>query len=427
MCKKCIETIEREDEEKTCYNCDNTRIYKCVDYRNYCYECYKLEFFSTCENCSRQTLTDHMLFQDDGIYCYVCYNSLFFTCDSCGDVFRGDGELYTIDSNHYCNDCYDNNTSCCDYCHRDYLSELDECPYCDDGEENLVGVFSYSYKPKPLYRDKKQNNSYNGQIYLGIELEHQLGDLTSREVTEKAHDIFDNYVYYKSDGSLINGIELVTHPATMDSIPFDKFRKYLKWLSDNKAKSWQAEGCSCGLHIHVSKEPYLSPSRIGKFKAKDLFLTKLCYFMSKFSESWFKISGRKESHYEQYCKIEKLNIKQITNHKTFLSRGSTSHLENWFSHYSGVNLSNSQTIEFRFFRGTLDYESFCSSVKMPFYICNFVKDRGLGYFHNKALFQDFIDYLPDNLQNFISSRLNMPKRRRRNSEGVLTPLTIGEI
>ena len=112
--------------------------------------------------------------------CQGCYEDCYFTCDGCGEVYHIDDGEY-IDYYHYCNSCADDHRTCI-------------LPYCE--------------KPDPIF--------FGGEAGYGLEVEIDNGE--SREAA--AADIQaagGDHIYLKEDGSLsYAGIEIVTHPATLD-------------------------------------------------------------------------------------------------------------------------------------------------------------------------------------------------------------------
>ncbi len=69
----------------------------------------------------------------------------------------------------------------------------------------------YSYKPDPIFRG-------NGKRYFGVELEIDNGgkdDDNACELLDTANRDCEN-IYIKTDSSLSDGLEIVTHPMTLD-------------------------------------------------------------------------------------------------------------------------------------------------------------------------------------------------------------------
>ena len=93
--------------------------------------------------------------------------------------------------------------------------------YCETCyHQKMGGIHDYSYKPDPIFYG-------DGDRFLGVELEIDGGG----EIGWKAEDILDianwkdEHMYCKHDGSLDDGLELVTHPMTLGYHESDIDRK----------------------------------------------------------------------------------------------------------------------------------------------------------------------------------------------------------
>ena len=143
----------------------------------------------------------------------------------------------------------------------------------------------------------------------------------------------------ETDGSLNAeyGIEIVFAPMSELSwrARYSRIYQFLKSL--------QALGCSshdngkCGLHVHISRA--LKPE---KQKSQENNLKSLVYK----NEEFFKLLSRRNNY--EYCRFPSAeNFRRN-------------------QHYQAVNIENDNTIEIRFFRGTLNYESFLASLETIF-------------------------------------------------------------
>ena len=106
-------------------------------------------------------------------------------CCVCGcEVSQGD-ELY-IDEDVICEECYSNRVD------DDYIND-------------------YSYKPEPIFYG--ENNRYYG-IELEVDKGGKYGDY-AKMILDVAN-IHDEHIYIKSDSSLDDGFEIVSHPMTLE-------------------------------------------------------------------------------------------------------------------------------------------------------------------------------------------------------------------
>lgn len=271
----------------------------------------------------------------------------------------------------YCDDCgglYDQNDSdaneavgACAVCAQDYAfcerHEIhyrmgdDYCSYCDEEEgydEDSGLVHDYSYRPSPSFYQiattgfpRTSSSEPRRTAVTGFELEMEASECDSYDGASLATELYDGVAYLKHDGSLNNGFEMVTHPMTIDYI--NKYFNFdgLKRLADLGMRS--ASTSTCGLHVHINK---------GYFNNR---ATSLYRFMSLFYRNeaqWKRIAGRSRSSYAQWNDDE--HHKMIDYVKTM--KGDNYGRYN-YDRYVAINLQPSNTIELRFFKGTLRPES----------------------------------------------------------------------
>jgi hypothetical protein len=93
-----------------------------------------------------------------------------------------------------------------------------------------------------------------------MELELEIdGDEGTSSVIDRISDTFGNLVYLKEDGSLRNGVEIVTHPMTyryfIDHFPWDGLSNL--------------DGCgttrNTGIHVHMSRAGFAGPIHMYNF------------------------------------------------------------------------------------------------------------------------------------------------------------------
>jgi hypothetical protein len=180
-------------------------------------------------------------------------------------------------------------------------------------------------------------------VLYGIELEvYSPEDTSKHDCARSIHEIAQDtgfIVKTETDGSLDHeyGIEIIFAP--MSELAWrSQYSRMYQFL-----KSLQALGCSshdngkCGLHIHISRS-----LKTEKRKTQEKNLKSLVYK----NEEFFKLLSRRNNY--EYCRFPNMyNFRQN-------------------KHYQAVNVENDNTIEIRFFRGTLNYESFLASLETIF-------------------------------------------------------------
>ncbi len=219
----------------------------------------------------------------------------------------------------------------CPVCHREVpdLSIIDGA--CHKCNENLYKIHNYSTKVPELLKFKAKNVKPS-TIYLGIELEYESDD---RDVSKiKVGKALQGHAIMKHDGSIKNGFEIVTCPATLD-IHLEEFKKFYS--------SYSSLGLfpdkNTGMHVHVSRKP-LNVFTIGK----------MTEFLNRMDNKTFiaHIAGRIDN---QYARITGRSV-------TFpFINGQQG------ERYNALNLSNRDTIEFRIFSTPKNWEEFSARLE----------------------------------------------------------------
>ena len=186
--------------------------------------------------------------------CQSCYEEQTATCDRCGERIWRDDDCGD-DTHTLCRHCEEHYYEHCADCGRlveasdlHYLHD-DEgyCERCHSRRYEAGGVQSYCYKPEPIFYGC-------GPRYFGVELEIDGGGETSIHANMicRIGNQDGNHIYIKRDGSLDDGLEIVTHPMTldyhMDRMPCEET---LGEALDLGYTSHQAG--TCGLHVHVNR------------------------------------------------------------------------------------------------------------------------------------------------------------------------------
>lgn len=269
--------------------------------------------------------------------------------------------------------------------------------YNFDGENGycldcLIGIqignpiLEHSYRPIPTFchLSTEKEGKRRKLLYLGIELEIEH---RSQDLTQHAYSIQKEYpIYAKSDGSLQGGFELVSHPQTAKY--HQKIFNWYKLLGRlRKDKFTSYDNGRCGLHIHVNK---------NFFNQKDDILKTVLFFYKCFGKIK-RFAKRRDRDCAEFCKRWKESLINIV--KAY--KGNVSIGEVNADRYSCINLQNRDTVEFRIYRGTLNYDRFLASIIFTDAICNFVKNYSIAFFANDnykmpTLWGKFIEYIQKN-------------------------------
>jgi hypothetical protein len=179
---------------------------------------------------------------------------------------------------------------------------------------------------------------------MGIELE--AGGLDSfRDAADEASWVYEageGFIYCKEDASIPrSGFETVTHPGTLKFHENFQWEKILKHMSEAGLRSHDIE--KCGLHIHVNKDALTS----SQWLIAD-------WFVNTFQNFWQAVGRRTSVQYAYYKSKEMLDEEEAFRRK-FGRAG---------DRYVAVNFCNDETVEFRFWRGTLKYSTFIACLQL---------------------------------------------------------------
>jgi len=312
----------------------------------------------------------------------------YFTCCGCDDVYTNEFR-YILRNRSYCENCYSEVGTTCSACHEtisndDAVRDENGEEYCQDCFDNRsnTAIHSHAYKPSANYNGKS-----NDGLYFGFELEVE--NHLSRCQNNDAAMQSPKWCYCKRDGSLHDGFEIVSHPATFQWLKENSkvISSYLKYLSENGFRSFKTS--TCGMHVHVSKNA-IGPFRLYK-------ILKLFYEAPGFI---LKVSQREEPQFKQWCGLsdgESLVLKAKDKHQNV-------------ARYTAINLSNSRTIEFRIFRGTLALGSFWKNLEFVDAVIQYASiasaqsicpsDFISFVFKNRALYKNLNQFLSAKLQTY---------------------------
>lgn len=315
-CSICGCTLEDEAE---CYEVENEIL---------CQECYDNETV-ICDHCGDRCIEQNTVSDENTILCTDCYDNHYYRCSNCETIVHSD-DTYWRGDNAYCRECYDD---CCD--NGDYIND-------------------YYYKPKPVfYKLPKENNVR----FYGVELEID-GAGRYDDNAEKIYDtanVQNEVLYIKSDGSLDEGMELVSHPCSIDF-----HRKKFPWddiVRKAVALGYRSHNTStCGLHVHIGRK------QLGySYEEQEEVISRIMFFFESHWNELFKFSRRTAYSVDRWAARHGYNDKP----KEILEKAKKSTK----GRYACVNITNADTVEIRLFRGTLKFNSFMATLELVDSIC----------------------------------------------------------
>ena len=137
-----------------------------------------------CDHCAERVYEENAVEDDMHTLCDHCFDEYYVRCEDCNRIIHRDRTYWDNDDNAYCASCWDE--------HNDIIHE-------------------YNYTPDLVFHGK-------GLRHFGVELEIDDGG-TVNSNAQKLLDIANKNaenLYIKTDGSLDEGLELVTHPMTLE-------------------------------------------------------------------------------------------------------------------------------------------------------------------------------------------------------------------
>jgi hypothetical protein len=346
--------------------------------------------------------------EDDYVYdeldeCYIMTNNASYVengrcgyythddnCSGCNDIYRYNGEWIDanyMERNNLVHDCDGDIRhiddvyyweSDCDY--HDEPEEGSDEDDDDDSDMDSATINSYSYRPSMKFCSLSNENS--NAPFFGIELEVERKNSKGLKHKYMAGMIQHEHWYFKTDGSLTDGFEIVTHPMTFNYIQQSEktFIESLKKLVENGYNSYDAN--TCGMHIHISKANFTT-----------WHLYRFLKFFVENKEFIVAISQRKMEKLKKWANIEDDTDSSLI-YKAKKKDGNN-------ERYVAINLKNSQTIEIRIFRGTLNINSFMKNIEFAHALFMYTKEnKDVTLDGFKSYIETSCDY--SNLKKFIN-------------------------
>ena len=397
MCISCDTTINTDDED---YYPHNNGEYLCGECGAKCGSCGSIgsredyayismigELFCescyfTCERCDDYESTENFHDVDGRGYCESCYENRTFYCENCDTSYSDRNDNYYVQDQTYCESCYESECYYCDDCGEAFRDD-DRCDCVSDDERTCRCrsrfIHDYNCKPTPEFHGTNKHG-----LFMGFELECEfpVGDDSVVTGSEYASEQLAGVAMLKHDGSIHNGFEIVTHPHT-----HTEYRENSSTLWDTidsirqmyGARSWDTD--TCGLHVHVSRAGFSSGSHQHRFMA-------LIY---KNAPEMMKFAGRKS----RFARFNDVYSFDEYDRPVFSLKHK---LEGYGGErYSAVNTNNRDTLELRFFRGTMNPSGVLSALDLVQASVEYTRHLTLSDVKIGALSWDwFYDYVEQN-------------------------------
>lgn len=333
-----------------------------------------------CSVCETNSLTGEEL--DGGVCSHCIETNQLIPCSRCGEFHRANTGI-DYEGRRYCPSCVDNYLYRCDDCGT--YSRNSTCTICRPRH----GVLSYSSKPEPIFKALEgEENPYFYGIEIEMELTEDVADRRNSTVAELYHPM----TYYKPDGSLRRGVELVTHPCSM---------KYHEQELLGILKSWRELGSkshdtdTCGIHVHVGK------AQLGETDSEIEEVTnKIIWFVDAHWSEIHKFTRREMSRLSNWAGNRHSSYGRNLSFQTLLELfNNTGSKEAKLSQiikratgssntrYLAINTRNAHTVEFRMFRGSLRDGTVMAILQFIELLIEFCKQKTMVEIMETSLFQ----------------------------------------
>lgn len=344
-------TVELEDGQyiTVCEYCRNNELGYCDNCNRYVRPYYDVEEVTT----------------NNGVENWgpECYEGETYICERCGERLT-DSVTYFLDDNAFCNYCYDVE-----------IQERDE-----ENEPNLSYHHTYANN---FYKMETEENAIQ---FFGIELEVDRRSNSNTAIKNCIETIEslapDGFFDFKSDSSLSYGFEMAGQPATYDFHNSGFWQQVLDTCSDYEFVSHTLG--TCGLHIHVNRN-FFENDRDAVCKLWEIFNN---------NKRWLETFSRRSiNHLERWAKFK--DSDEMENLRAYK--------KDYCGRYQAINDTNGNTIEFRLYRGTLNYNTFIATIQFTKWLCDYVESHTIE--ECKALdFSDveFSDY--SELKQYLEER-----------------------
>jgi hypothetical protein len=328
------------------------------------------------------------------IWCADCVNAYAFYCDSCVEHYsrRNVGSHNVETTNEpsdetWCDNCVNDGATWCETC--DIYEPIDDV--CRSEEQ--VQLFAYNHKPRVRHIIAEGEDSSVRTYGIELEMEPSHNHRERKFVVEALEEAFGDDFYCKEDGSLTNGVEMVSHPHSLKQWYnlSDELQTVLRESAEQGMRAWTQS--HCGLHVHVGWN-HFTKSHAMRFTL----------LFARNEAKWVKAANR-SSRYANFTGIQggvAMKVKDT----------------NWANHFDAVNLNGNggKTIEVRIWRPSMAVGRILGSIELV--------DAAFEYTRNMTAhdaitggldFDSFVDFVtnsnkwPNAVRIIQNQRFNLKK------------------
>lgn len=257
-------------------------------------------------------------------------------------------------------------------------------------------VHEYNYKPEYI-KHVLPDEDISTTLLLGVEIEvggnqkdpgsdDGRNDIVKKciQIMNKSDSDEEKFIYSTHDSSV--QIELDTMPCSLryhkDKMNYKELFKYLDEIG------YKGHDCeSAGLHVHVNRD-YLGETKFQQ----ELVISKILYLMEKFNKE-ICVIARRSTYYSDFPG-DKENVETLfSNFDKYLDKGKN----------AALNLQHPNTIEFRMFKSTLNYDSFINVLDFVACLVDYARVTSIEDIEF-AKWEDLMKLFPNNLNKYYTYR-----------------------
>lgn len=372
---------------------------------NVCFHCLNSGEVAICVNCGNPHRRIDMveLPNRQGVYMDKdCFERKFRLCEECGQ-YHPLRDAVWVDGGYICMDClnisgrYRRCRGCNDWFSVDQFDDdelRDYCEECRSIAENYEGTILRYHAPYIL-----PFKGESDELHLGVELEIDNGGERNNNSFLIWKAIGRQNAVMMHDGSLSNGFEIVSAPATLNAhLNEIRWKRAMEVARSLGYYSHMTD--TCGLHIHVDRGYF---SNLHRDECEDKFA-----MLFANNVEWIKLFSRRKRW--RYCEIESNAALKTTPEEA--KRGvCKAKPYKGGSHSVAVNYGTDKpTIEIRVFRGTLKYSTFVATLQFVQMFADFVKHTPFAELASidltsfmeqaeKSRYAEFINYVNERVIN----------------------------
>lgn len=348
--------------------------------------------------------------------CDKCFKNNYIVCKTCGEnVHKSNIQSFSImnpetkknEEISGCSVCIEKKFERCNSCKAWYykntiekFTEVDqndvEYVYCKRCYYADRVIHEYNFKPKPKMNigssDKfkdlffgveneiecDQNNSKKYHVpEIGSKNDSNAHVNIQKHVAITVEKIIPEFLYQKRDGSLSYGVEIVSHPASIEYWygMEGKLKEVFDFLNSVNCKTDTAS--TAGMHVHVSRKD------ISKVHKNNISAFVYCN-----KDQIQKLAGRSGNSYSRF--------KNISDSSKKTESGIIESVCGSEDRYDAINWRNKHTMEMRMFQSTSKVAQFISNIEFCLASYLFTRENKIVELADENAWSRFCEFIERN-------------------------------